>query len=444
MRPGFSLGMRSSGSVWDARDVFEPGIDFARSLDAADPLRSFRDRFAFPTPQHRNGVTYLVGNSLGLQPKRARDLMLEELDKWAAAGVRGHFEGDRPWAPFHEFLTEPMARLVGAAPAEVVVMNGLTVNLHLLMVSFYRPTAERHKILIEDHAFPSDHFAVESQIAMRGYDPATSLVTIKPRPGEETLRPADIGAAIEEHGRELALVLMPGVQYYTGQVMPMAEIVAAAHRAGAMCGLDLAHAVGNVPLELHNWGADFAAWCTYKYLNGGPGATAGAFVHERHLGSADIPRLHGWWGHDKATRFEMKNEFVPIPTAEAWQISNAPIFSMTPVIASLQLFEEAGGMEPLRAKSEKMVQYLDYLLDTLPADKIKSITPRQMAQRGCQLSLKVTAAGVSGPDVFKTLQDADVECDWRYPNVIRIAPVPLYNSFEDIHRFVSILEEAVR
>ncbi len=423
--------------------MFEPGLDFAFSLDAADPLRGFRERFSFPKPHRRDEVTYLVGNSLGLQPKRVRDLMLEELDKWAAAGVRGHFEGDRPWAPYHEFLTEPMARLVGAQPQEVVVMNGLTVNLHLLMVSFYRPTARRHKILIEAHAFPSDHFAVESQIAMRGFDVADSLVTIQPRDGEETLRFDDVVAAIEEHGPELALVLMPGVQYYTGQVMPMAEIVAAAHRVGAMCGLDLAHAVGNIPLELHAWGPDFAAWCTYKYLNAGPGATAGAFVHERHLGAAPIPRLQGWWGHDKETRFEMNNEFVPIPTAEAWQLSNAPIFSMTPIIASLQVFEDAGGMKPLREKSEKMVQYLDYLLDATLAGRVESITPRDMDQRGCQVSLKVIADDSSGPDVFRALQDADVECDWRYPNVIRIAPVPLYNSFGDIHRFVSILEDAV-
>ncbi|NND01811.1 MAG: kynureninase [Acidimicrobiia bacterium] len=423
--------------------MFELGIDFARSLDAADPLREFRGRFAFPSPHSRDEVTYLVGNSLGLQPKRARDLMLQELDKWATAGVRGHFEGDRPWAPYHEFLAAPMARMVGALPEEVVVMNGLTVNLHLLMVSFYRPTAQRHKILIEEHAFPSDHFAVESQISTRGFDPAESLVTISPRAGEETLRPDAIVAAIEEHGSELALALMPGVQYYTGQVMPMAEIVAAAHRVGAMCGLDLAHAAGNVQLDLHEWGPDFAAWCTYKYLNGGPGATAGAFVHERHLGTPGIPRLHGWWGHDKETRFEMKNEFVPIPTAEAWQLSNAPIFSMTPLVASLAVFEDAGGMGPLREKSMKMVQYLDYLLDSELAGKVESITPREIDQRGCQMSLKVTAESKPGTEVFAALQDADVECDWRYPNVIRIAPVPLYNSFEDVHRFVAILKEAI-
>jgi kynureninase len=311
------------------------------------------------------------------------------------------------------------------------------------MISFYRPTPQRHKILIEEHAFPSDHFAVESQITMRGFDPVVSLVTVKPRRGEQTLRTEDIVAAIADHGPELALVLLPGVQYYTGQVLPMAAVVAAGHEAGAMVGLDLAHAVGNVELQLHDWGADFAAWCTYKYLNGGPGSIAGGFVHERHLGSEPIPRLHGWWGHDKATRFEMRNEFVPIPTAEAWQLSNAPILAMAPVLASLEIFENAGGMGPLRAKSEQMSLYFDYLLDERLVGKVRSITPRETEQRGCQLSLEVVAPGVDGPAVFAMLQEADVECDWRYPNVIRVAPVPLYNTFEDIWRFADILEGAV-
>lgn len=423
--------------------MFELGPEFAKALDVADPLAGFRDRFAFPQPRHRDQVTYLVGNSLGLQPHAARELVIEELDDWARLGVRGHFETKRPWAPFHEFLTAPMARLVGALPAEVVVMNGLTVNLHLLMISFYRPTPQRHKILIEDHAFPSDHFAVESQIRLHGFDPDASLVTLQPRADEETLRAEDIATAITELGSELALVLMPGVQYYTGQVMPMADLVIAAHAVGAVAGLDLAHAVGNVKLELHDWGADFAVWCTYKYLNSGPGATAGAFVHERHLADPDIVRLHGWWGHDKATRFEMNNEFQPIPTAEAWQLSNAPVFSMAPIIASLEVFEDAGGIEPLRAKAVQMFQYLDYLLDAHLAGKIQSITPRDVDQRGCQVSLKVIAPAVDGSEVYQRLQEADVECDWRHPNVIRIAPVPLYNSFEDIHRFVSILAEVI-
>jgi len=424
--------------------VFEPGIEFAKSLDAADPLARFREEFAFPVPHNMPEVTYFVGNSLGLQPHAAHRLVTEELDKWAKLGVRGHFETERPWAPYHELLAGPMARLVGAQPGEVIVMNGLTVNLHLFMMSFYRPTERRHKILIEEHAFPSDHFAVESQIATRGLDPAASLVTVEPRRGEQTLRTDDILAAIATHGPELALVLLPGVQYYTGQVLAMAAIVAAGHEAGAMVGLDLAHAVGNVELRLHDWGPDFAAWCTYKYLNGGPGSTAGGFVHSRHLGTGSIPRLHGWWGHDKATRFEMKNNFVPIPTAEAWQLSNAPIFSMAPVLASLGIFEAAGGMAPLRAKSEQMSAYFDYLIDERLAGTVHSITPRDLAERGCQLSLEVVAPGIEGLAVFERLQQADVECDWRYPNVIRVAPVPLYNTFEDIWRFVDIVEEAVR
>jgi len=419
--------------------VFESGLDFAKALDAADPLANFRERFSFPEAAHGGEVTYFVGNSLGLQPHGARDVVVEELDKWSRLGVRGHFETDRPWAPYHEHLAEPMARIVGALPDEVVVMNSLTVNLHLLMVSFYRPTAERHKILVEDHAFPSDHFAVESQLRLHGFDSADSLVTIAPRSGEEVLRPDDIVAAIHEHGDELALVLLPGVQYYTGQVMPMERIVAAAHEVGAMAGLDLAHAAGNVVLEMHDWGADFAAWCTYKYLNGGPGSTAAVFIHERHLTDPDMMRLHGWWGHDKATRFEMNNEFVPIPTAEAWQISNPPVLAMAPLVGSLALFDEAGGMVPIRAKSEQMVAYMDFLLAERLSRKVESITPHDMAQRGCQLSLRVVAAGIEGPEVFERLQQADVECDWRYPDVIRIAPAPLYNSFEDIHRFVSIL-----
>jgi len=423
--------------------VFEPGVDFARSLDAADPLAHLRDRFAFPPPRHRGEVTYFVGNSLGLQPHASREALVAGLDKWAERGVRGHFESDRPWMSYDESLARAMARIVGARPEEVVVMNSLTVNLHLMMVSFYRPTAERFKILVEDHAFPSDHFAVESQIRMHGFDPASALVTVDPRDGEETLRPDDIVAAIHEHGPELALVLLPGVQYYTGQVLPMPEIVAAAHQVGATAGLDLAHAAGNVEMALHDWEVDFAAWCTYKYLNGGPGSTGGAFVHARHFLDRSLPRLQGWWGHDKATRFEMKNEFIPIPTAEAWHISNGSVFAMAPLVGSLALFDEAGGMAPIRAKSEQMSRYMDYLLEAQLAGRVESITPRDLDQRGCQLSLKVVADGVDGQAVFGRLQNADVECDWRFPNVIRVAPAPLYNSFEDIHRFVQILAESL-
>ena len=308
------------------------------------------------------------------------------------------------------------------------------------MVSFYRPTETRYKILIEDHAFPSDHYAVESQIRMHGLDPAGALVTVTPRPGEETLRTEDLLAAIETHGSELALVLLPGVQYYTGQVLPMAELGAAARGVGATIGLDLAHAVGNIELALHEWDIDFAVWCTYKYLNAGPGATGGAFVHERHHGEPNMTRLAGWWGHDRATRFDMDTVFRPIPTAEAWLVSNSPILAMAPLLGSLTVFEEAGGMGPLRTKSIQMIQYMDYLLDTRLAGGVESITPRALDQRGCQHSLKIIDPNVNGQVVYERLMAADVQCGWRYPDAVRVAPVPLYNSFADIYRFVSILE----
>lgn len=423
---------------------FSPDAEYAESLDEADALWSFRERFAMPPPVHTDVTTYLVGNSLGLQPLAAAELVDQELRDWAERGVRGHFEGARPWAPFHEFLTEPMARIVGAEPDEVVVMNSLTVNLHLMAVTFYRPSPDRHKILLESHAFPSDHFALESHARLHGFDPDEALITLEPREGEETLRDGDILEAIERHAHELALVLLPGVQYYTGQVLPMEEICATTRALGIPVGLDLAHAVGNIPLALGDWAPDFAIWCTYKYLNAGPGATGGAFVHRRHLDpEPDLVRLNGWWGTDKDHRFEMGTTFDPIPTAEAWQVSNAPVLSMTPLIASLAVFDEAGGMEPLRQKSLALVEYMDQLLDHHLPTTVRSITPREPRARGSQLSLRVTAEGVDGRTVFDRLQRSDVECDWRHPDVIRVAPVPLYNSFTDVHRFVSILAGAV-
>ncbi|MYJ81057.1 MAG: kynureninase, partial [Acidimicrobiaceae bacterium] len=318
--------------------------------------------------------------------------------------------------------------------------NSLTVNLHLLMVSFYDPTPERHKILIEDHAFPSDHFAVESQIRQRGHDPAVSLVVARPRAGEETLRRDDLLALIAEHGPELALVMLPGVQYFTGQVLPMADITAAAHGVGARVGFDLAHAVGNIPLVLHDWGVDFAAWCSYKYLNGGPGGIGGAFVHERHVGDRSLPKFLGWWGQRPDIRFEMGTVFDPIGTAESWQLSNPPILVMAALRASLDTFDRAGGMEPLRAKSQQQIEYLDFLLAEVIGDRVESITPAALAERGCQHSLRILMPGVDGQAVHQALEDAGVACDWRYPDVIRVAPVPLYNSFTDIHRFVTILD----
>ncbi len=413
--------------------------DAAAALDAADPLAGFRDEFHIPAGPDGLPQIYLVGNSLGAVPRAASDYVNAELERWARLGAAAHFEGELAWLPYHELLTDPLARLVGGRPSEVVAMNSLTVNLHLLMVSFYDPTATRHKILIEDHAFPSDHFAVESQIRQRGHDPAESLVVARPRADEETLQRDDLLALIAEHGPELALVMLPGVQYYTGQVLPMEEITAAAHDVGARVGFDLAHAAGNVPLALHDWGVDFAVWCSYKYLNGGPGGVGGAFVHERHVGDRSLPKFLGWWGQRPDIRFEMGTVFDPIGTAESWQLSNPPILVMAALRASLDVFDRAGGMEPLRAKSERQIEYLDLLMAEVLGDRVESITPSALAERGCQHSLRILVPGVDGQAVHQGLEDAGVACDWRYPDVIRVAPVPLYNSFTDIHRFVGVL-----
>ena len=415
----------------------------AAALDAADPLAGFRDEFHLPEGRDGLPQIYLVGNSLGAVPRAASDYVNAELERWARLGAAAHFEGELAWLPYHELLTDPLARLVGGRPDEVVAMNSLTVNLHLLMVSFYEPTSVRHKILIEDHAFPSDHFAVESQIRQRGFDPAESLVIARPRAGSETLRRDDLLALIAEHGPDLALVMLPGVQYYTGQVLPMAEITAAAHDVGARVGFDLAHAAGNVPLALHDWGVDFAVWCSYKYLNGGPGGVGGAFVHERHVGDRSLPKFLGWWGQRPDIRFEMGTVFDPIGTAESWQLSNPPILTMAALRASLDVFDRAGGMEPLRAKSQQQIKYLDFLLAEVIGDRVESITPSALAERGCQHSLRILMPGVDGQAVHQGLEDAGVACDWRYPDVIRVAPVPLYNSFTDIHRFVGVLDRVL-
>lgn len=416
----------------------------AAQLDADDPLAHMRERFAIPRRDDGRHLTYLVGHSLGLQPRAARDLVIEELDKWAQLGVAGHFKTDRPWAPYHEEIAGPMARLVGAKPQEIVAMNGLTVNLHLLMASFYRPTAERHEILIEDHAFPSDHYVAESQLRHHGLDPDASLITVKSSDDDDALDPSRILDVIAERGERLALVLLPGIQYYTGQVLPMADIVAAGHQVGAKVGLDLAHAAGNIEMSLNEWGPDFAAWCTYKYLNSGPGSTAVAYVHERHLGDPDLPRLEGWWGHDKASRFDMDNKFVAPPTAEAWQMSNSPILSTAPIIASVAEFERAGGMAPLRAKAERIGTYLDDMLEALIGDRVERITPGTPSERGSQVSLRMTQPHVDGQAVFDQLLASNVQCDWRYPDVIRVAPAPLYNSFSDVHRFTTILSKILQ
>ncbi len=419
---------------------FTPGPETAAALDADDPLAGFRAEFRIPPADDGTPQIYLVGNSLGAAPARTAGYVASELERWGELGIAGHFTGATAWEPYHELLTGQIAHLVGAEPDEVVVMNSLTVNLHLLMISFYEPTPQRHKILIEEHAFPSDHFAVESQIRQRGFEPETSLVTIGPRPGAEVLDPDDILAAIATHGDELALVLLPGVQYFTGQVLPMASITRAGHAVGARVGFDLAHAAGNVVVELHDWDVDFAMWCSYKYLNGGPGAVGGAFVHQRHVADPTLPKLLGWWGTRKSTRFEMSTDFEAIPTVESWQLSNAPILSMAALRASLDLIDEAGGITALRAKSERQIEYLDFLLDRVLRGRIENLTPHEMHARGCQFALRVTRPEFTGRAIYEQLEAAGVACDWRHPDVIRAAPVPLYNSFGDIHRFVGILD----
>ena len=429
-------------------NTFNNSLECAQQLDQEDPLASLRDEFEMTVTPNGEEEIYLVGNSLGLLPLSSRDYMNAEMNKWGRLGVRGHAgtdcELDHPWASYHEPINKQMAALTGGKPEEVVVMNGLTVNLHLMMVTFYRPNEKRYKILIEGHAFPSDHFAVESQIRHHGLSSEDALVIVSPRPGEELIRYEDIAALIEEHQDELALVLLPGIQYYTGQVFPMADIVELGHQAGAIVGFDLAHAVGNIPLELHDWSADFAVWCNYKYVNGGPGAIAGCFVHEQHLNKLDINRFEGWWGTNTETRFEMETVFDPIPTVDAWQLSNSSIFSMVPIRAALNVFDLAGGMTPLREKSEKQIRYLDFLLEENLSEEIEVITPKDLQERGCQFSLRVIAEGKEGQDVFRELEESGVSCDWRYPDVIRIAPVPLYNSFTDIFRFVEILKIILR
>jgi kynureninase len=413
-------------------------IDQARELDRVDPLAAWRKRFHIPPGPDGAPSIYLCGNSLGLQPDTTRQMIEEELDDWARLGVLGHESARRPWMPYHERLTELTARLVGAEPLEVVQMNTLTVNLHLMMVSFYRPTRERHKLLIEAPAFPSDRYAAESQVRFHGFDPAESLVEIGPREGESVIRDRDLAELIEREGDEIALVMLPGVQYYSGQVFDLEGVTRLARERGCAVGFDLAHAVGNVPLRLHDWGPDFAVWCNYKYVNAGPGAVGGCFVHERHAERFDLPRFAGWWGHDKKTRFQMGPEFHPMAGAEGWQLSNPPILSLAPVLSSLDMFDEAG-MDALRDKSLKLTDFLLEGIDGLGA-RVEVLTPREPARRGCQLSLRLTSG--DGRAVFGRLQEAGVICDWREPAVIRVAPVPLYNRFEDVYRFVQTLGEA--
>jgi len=421
--------------------TFQNTLAFAQAQDAADPLRAFRDEFLFP--QHDGKpVVYLTGNSLGLQPKAAADALKQELDDWARFGVEGHFQAKHPWLSYHEELTGSVARLVGAKEEEVVVMNQLTSNLHFLLVSFFRPTGKRKKILTEQRPFPSDTYAFASQIAFHGGDPEVDLVEAQPRDGEHLLRTEDIVAKINELGDELALVCFGGVNFYTGQAFDMAAITKATHAVGAIAGFDLAHAAGNLKLHLHDWNADFACWCSYKYLNSGPGSVAGAFVHERHLGKG-LPLFAGWWGHDKKERFKMERTFKPMPTAEAWQVSNAPILSMAVHRVALEQFDRAG-MDRLRAKSEQLTGYLAFIIDAVAKEtntNLEVITPMDPVQRGSQLS--VLAHG-KGRGLFDALTERGVIADWREPNVIRMAPVPMYNSFEDVYRFGAVLTKCLK
>ncbi|KAF1722643.1 kynureninase [Pseudoxanthomonas wuyuanensis] len=410
----------------------------AIALDAADPLRLLRNEFLIPKHQH-NEQLYFCGNSLGLQPRAARTQVNEVLDKWAMEAVEGHFTGHAQWMTYHELMREPLARVVGAQPAEVVAMNSLTANLHLMMVSFYRPTTERSAILIEAGAFPSDRHAVESQIRFHGFDPATDLIELEPDQENGTLSMQAIERAIAEHGARLALVLWPGIQYRTGQAFDLAEIARLGHAQGASVGFDLAHAAGNLPLRLHESGADFAVWCHYKYMNAGPGAVAGCFVHERHA-RTDRPRFAGWWGHEKETRFRMGPEFVPTAGAEGWQLSNPPVLALAPLRASLDLFDKAGGMQALRAKSEKLTGFLESLIRARVGDVLQIVTPSDPAQRGAQLSLRVVGGRERGRELFDYLVSVGTLGDWREPDVIRISPAPMYNRFMDVYRFVEEVE----
>jgi len=417
----------------------QPTEAYARALDESDRLAPLRARFRIPRRPDGSESVYLCGNSLGLQPVEARAVVEQELDDWAALAVDAHFEARHPWFSYHERFREPAARLVGALPDEVVMMNGLTVNLHLMLVSFYRPTAERYKILMEDSAFPSDTYAVRSQLAYHGHDPEEGVIVAVPREGESTLRTEDIEQLLDRRAGEIALVLLGGVNYYTGQAFDLERIAAAARSRDCVVGYDLAHAAGNLVLSLHDWGVDFAVWCTYKYLNAGPGAVAGCFVHERHRDRADLPRFGGWWGNDPKTRFRMHLEprFRPVRGADGWQLSNPPILALAPLASSLAIFDEVG-MTSLREKSERLTGYVEYRVRRAAAKRIEQLTPGDPAQRGCQLSLRLRAGA---RELFDALQRAGIVVDYREPDVVRLAPVPSYNSFHDAWRLGQVLDD---
>ena len=422
---------------------FHAGRDFSIAMDARDPLAHLRERFHFPRAQDGKNSIYLAGHSLGLQPKSAKSYLEQELHDWAKFGVEGHFHAQNPWVPYHRLLARQTAELVGAESTEVVVMNSLTVNLHLMMTSFYRPTKQRHKILVERGAFPSDQYAVKSQIHFHGFDPAASLLELTPREGEFCLRDEDIESLIEHEGPSIGLILLGGVNYVTGQAFDLQQITRAGHRQGCMVGFDLAHAAGNLPLRLHDWGPDFAAWCSYKYLNGGPGCVAGCFVHARHARAWDLPRFAGWWGHNETSRFQMGPEFHPMPGAEGWQLSNPPILALAALRASMEIFSEAG-IHRLREKSISLTGYMEFLLHQLTAGQstpqFSIITPPDSGRRGAQLSLRIPR---DGRKLCEKLAAEGVIGDWREPDTYRVAPVPLYNSYQDVYEFAQRLAAAL-
>lgn len=418
---------------------YQTSLNFAKELDKKDVLKSYRNEFHIPTDKNGKELIYFCGNSLGLQPKRTQEFIQQELDDWAKFGVEGHTDAKNPWLPYHEFLTETMAEIVGAKPIEVVVMNTLTTNLHLLMVSFYQPTKTKYKIVVESDAFPSDKYAVESQLRHHGFDEKDCIILWKPRQGEELLRIEDLEQIVEEQGDEVALLMIGGVNYYTGQFLDLKRIAEIGHAKNCMVGIDLAHGAGNIKADLHHSGVDFAAWCTYKYINSGPGSLGGLFVHEKHAHNKELNRFAGWWSHNKTTRFNMRQEFDVLAGAEGWQLSNPPILSMAAIRASLSIFKEVG-MAKLIDKSKQLTGYFEFLLNEIETDRIRVITPKSDKERGCQLSIQVKNAD---KNLHKALTNAGVISDWREPDVIRVAPVPLYNSFEDVFRMVEKLKELI-
>lgn len=425
---------------------YKNSLGFAQEMDEQDELKDYRSKFYIPVIDGKETI-YFTGNSLGLQPKSTKSYINQELDDWAKWGVEGHFHANNPWFTYHEMFAEPISKIVGAKTKEVVVMNNLTVNLNLLLVSFYRPTQERYKIVCEAKAFPSDQYALEMQVRAAGFNPEEAIIEVAPREGERTIRDEDFIQVIEDHGDAIACVMIGGVNYFTGQVFNMAAITKKAHVVGAYCGFDLAHGAGNIKLNLHEWNVDFACWCSYKYLNSGPGGVSGVYIHEKHCDNTDLPRFAGWWGHDKDTRFLMEKGFQPIQSAEAWQMSNAPVLTMAAHKSAIDIFDEVG-MDKLLTKQRLLSGYLEFIIDTISDEQLNKaegkwlevITPRDWNQRGCQVS--VIAHGF-GKELFNALTEEGVITDWREPNAIRMAPVPLYNSFEDIYRFGEILTKAV-